>query len=388
MSTKNKTNKSDLPTAEDFLGLEKNVVENPDGLPPEGIDAPVNTMSEDADAPDDQEDELTDKQERPKYIAKAKRPVLNEDGSVYEGPTVRMKREDGKFLGRRAIDFQGLSSEMLPPITRRKTATYEVITKGYEDPLSPGKVIDPVPVIIPGSYVLYDPFDKDVLKRHKTLKNVTRFENKIEGGKNVPYEVVDEITFDSGFKVVAIEKEYMMYVLLELHPLNESNRWRDKSQPAAFRRTDMDSRKWGNGSIVSMDLEYEAEKTVVDMRSADEIIALAHAAGIPTLGRKTDNGDDSIKKDLRLFARKNPRDFFKLNKNDYAAIKVSVLDAIELGLIEYEVDKKAWFFSTDGERIGAHLPGEDSTDALIKMFMKNDYKPHYKKMQNQLNYWD
>lgn len=373
--------------------MSKKSKEGPINITPEDllIDAPETFLPEENGEEEESEDEgqeqeEPEKTEPKKYVARAKRPVLNADGSLHEGPTARLHREDGKLLKRIAINFQGLSDEMLPPITKRKFAHYEIIGKGEPDPLS-GEMIETVPLILPGTFVIYDPFNKDVLARHKTLKNVIQFENQIINGMNVPKETIGPIIFNDGFLSVPIEKQYKLYVLLELHPLNASNRWRDKSQPAAFRRTDIDKRKWGE-SAIGMDLAYEAETSVVNMRNGDDIIAYAHAAGIPTAGRMTDNGENSIKTDLRRFARSNPKDFFKLNKNNEAAVKISVLDATELGLIDYHVDKRAWDFSTDGERIGQHLPGEEPTQALVKLFLKQEYSDKYAKLQNQLNYWD
>jgi hypothetical protein len=299
---------------------------------------------------------------------------------------VRRYREDGKRLKNIPIQLQGLSSQMLPPITKRKVARYEVIGTNQVDPLTGEYIIAP-PCIIPGTFTIYDPFDQDVLKRHKLLKNVTRTELVLRDGKQVVEEYVEDITLENGWKDVAIEKNYLQYVLLELHPLNASNKWRSSSgQAAAFRRVDIDRRAWAE-TQAGMDLAFEAESVVVALRKPDEIIEYAHAAGIPTAGRNLD-GQDSVKYDLRKFARKHPRDFFKLNKSNESAIKIAVIDAIQIGLIDYEVDKRAWFFSTDGERIGSHLPGEEPTEALIKLFKKEDYRKHYEVLQSQLNYWD
>ena len=300
---------------------------------------------------------------------------------------VRIHREDGKYKKSVPIQLQGLSSSMLPPITKRRAAHYEAIGKNQIDPLT-GKPTDSVPLIIPSSYVIYDPFETDILKRHKTLKNVVRFENKVVDGRNVPQEVIEDIIFDSGFKTVAIERNYLMYVLLELHPLNESNKWRDHSQTAAFKRVDIDKRKWAETGA-GLNLAYEAETSVMNLRKPEDIIAYAHSAGIATANRILDSDyEGSVKYDLRVFARNNPKEFFKLNKSVDQAIKVAVLDAEELGLISYNPDNRSWTFSTDGVWIGAHLPGENPIEALIKLFKKQEYKKHYEVLQDQLNYWD
>lgn len=326
-------------------------------------------------------------EEKKPWVSKPNRPIINEDGSVYTGPTARIHNEAGVLKKKIPLQVQGLSSEMLPPITRRKVARYEVLGKDKVDPMT-GQLVSPVPpLIIPGRYVVYDPFDSNVMARHKTLKNVTRSERVVRNGAEMMEEVVEDIFFDDGMKNLSVEKDYLMYVLLELHPLNESNRWRDKSQTAAFKRIDIDTRRWGE-SAVGLELAYEAETTVVNMRKPDDIIAYAHAAGIQTAGRILDGSEGTVKHDLRIFARTNPKEFFKLNKSTEAAIRISLLDAKDLGLIYYTVDRRGWFFSTDDVNICYHLPGEDPDRYLIKYLSTDEAKEKYSVLQNQLNYWD
>lgn len=334
---------------------------------------------EEEEESENEESEEEEEVPQPKPAAKKVAPKKSE---------VRVHREDGKYKKSVPIQLQGLTSMMLPPITKRRVAQYQVIGKDQIDPLT-DKIIEPTPpLIIPASYVIYDPFEEDILKRHKTLKNVTRFENKIIGGVNVPHEVIEDIIFNDGFKIIPIERNYLEYVLLELHPLNASNRWRPRDTAPAFKRVDIEQRKWAQTGT-GMNLAYEAETAVINLRKPDDIMALAHAAGIQTAGRILDNDREGcVKYDLRVFARNDPKGFFKLNKGVEQAVRVSVLDAEELGLIEYNIDNRTWKFSTDGEHICVHLPGEDPIKSLIKMFQKPEYRDKYKVLQNQLNYWD
>lgn len=302
---------------------------------------------------------------------------------------VRVHREDGKYKKSIPIQLQGLSSQMLPPITKKKVAVYELIGADKFDPLTKEKV-DVPPVLLPAGYTIFDPYERDPLKAHKYIKNVSRSERQIIDNVPVTVEVLDPISFNSTMKSVAMDRNYLLYVLLELHPLNESNKRRGTSDPAVFRRVDIDRRKYGS-SYISMDLAFEAEKAVVDLRDVDTIMQYAHAAGIPTQNRTLDVATDnrgSIKHDLRIFARNNPQDFFKLNKRSDMGVKIAVLDAIELGLIDYQIDGKKWVFVTTGEVIGRVLPEENPQESLIKLLMKNDYKAQYEELQNQLNYWD
>lgn len=322
------------------------------------------------------------------YTPKTQRPIKDEDGNEYEGTRVRVNREDGKYKKSIPLQVQGLSSQMLPPITRRGIARYEVIGTDSIDPLTK-QIIDTIPpLIIPGGYVIYDPFEKNVMGRDKYLKNVTRNERVIRDGKSVVEELVEDIVFNDGILSVAIEKEYLLYVLLELHPLNESYKWRPQGVAAAFRRTDIGKRKKWEETAAGMDLAFEAEKSIVDMRKSEDIISYAHAAGIQTMGRMLESGDNSVKTDLRRFARQNPIAFFKLNKNEYMAIKITTMNAFDMGLIDYRVDKRMWIFTTDDSLLGQHLPGEEPMDAIVKLLQKEEYRPQYEKMEEMLNFWE
>lgn len=388
-----------LPSADDFM-------EQPDNTPPDEINNEEEKDAADTKAPtvstrDAGSKDISIKEKENKKInpedevppppqnnhRKTNRNPVNNDGTEYTGSVLRVQNEDGSPKKRIPIQLQGLSTEMLPPITKRKVARYEVLGKNVTDPLT-GEMVSPVPpLIIPGKFVIFDPFDSNVMARHKLLKNVTRSERVVRDGKDMVEEYVEDIIFDNGMKSVAIEKNFLEYVLLELHPLNESNRYRDKSQTPAFRRIDIDKRLWAE-SLAGLDLAYEAETAVVNMREPDKIIALAHAAGVQTAGRTLDGGPGTVKYDLRIYARQNAKDFFKLSKSSSAAVRMSVIDAKELGLVYYDLDKKAWFFSTTDDIICYVLPSQDPDKALINCLGHKDYEPSYKLLQNQLNYWD
>jgi hypothetical protein len=313
---------------------------------------------------------------------------------VEEKTVVRRYSSDGRFERLLPTSLGGISAGMLPPITKKKIAIYEVIVdvdsegNPLPDPLTGLPPDTRPPLVLPGTIVIRDFFESDPLKRMKVLKYITRSERVFENGREFMKEFVDDIVFSNGTLAVPVEANYLLYCILELHPLNASNKYRNTYGDApAFRRTDMDRKHWSK-SMAAMDLAWEAEKAVVELRKSEDIIAMASALNIPTANRMTD-GDTGIKYDLRVFARNNPLDFFKVVKNTAAAVKMQVMDAIQLGLIEYSIDQRAWFFVTDGERIGTILAGaEDPQEALMKMFLKDDYQDKYKKLVDQLNYWD
>lgn len=329
-----------------------------------------------------------------RYEAKPKEVVREENSEEESEESAVVRREDqfGKRKRDIGISFQGLSSKVLPPVQKKRVAVYEVmgVTDDEGNPIIDPTTklpVDPAPLILPGVYVFEDIFEQDPMKRHKYLRNVQGTEVVIENGKPITKERVDSIEFvmSNGQLHVNIESDYVTYTLLELHPLNATGKYRDRSMAPAFRRIDT-VRRWDK-TILGMDLAYDAEKTIMEERDGDRIITMAHAAGIPTRGRALD-GNAGVKFDLRVFARQNPKEFFMLNKDNDMAVKIAVADSLHLGLIEYNADKRAWYFSTDGERAGWHTPGVEPEEALIKFYRSEDGQALYEKLQDQLNYFD
>jgi len=370
MSTLKKTPKlsmKEIEDTQDFLSIP-----NPEK---EGTESEENDVEEE------------EEESSPEPEPKTKRPKSHQvEEPNSPTPTARTIRGDGKYIGRSQVELQGLSSQMLPPMMKNRYAEYETINRGQVDPLT-DQLNEPTSLILPGKYTVYDPFEKEVMKRHKTIKNVTRHETVNRGGVNMSEEVVDDIVFDTVNLKVPIEKNYLMYVLLELHPLNESNPRRDKSQAPAFRRIDVNVRKW-SGAQNNQDLAFDAESQVVNMKDVDTIIRWATAAGIHTAGRQMDNGPGTVKHDLRIFARNNPKDFFALDPRNDSAVKIAVMDSIDLGIIEYTPDNRMWRFFGSGEMICQHLPQDEPTEYLIKSLRKKEYEAAYKELQQLLNYWD
>lgn len=344
---------------------------------------------DDEDESDDQENDSQEHKHQKTPPGEA-RPSRIKTPPPTNTPVVRINREDGKFKKQIPIQLQGLTAPMLPPITKNKIAHYKVIGDDRVDPIT-GEYAPVPPVFLPGGFIVHDRFERDLLKRDKYIKYVTRSESVVRNGVSTMEEVVSTIDLLNGEMLVNIEEKYLLYVLMELHPLNESNRYRDKSQPAAFRRVDIHRKNWLENTEAGMNLAFEAEKRVVELRDPNKILEYAHACGVHTANRPLDSGPSSVKYDLRVFARNNPKEFFSLNKLNDFSIRINVMDAYNLGLIEYNQDRREWTFSTDGTVICRHTPTEDNFDYLVKCFaMTKDegYQKAYQVLIAQLNYWE
>lgn len=279
-----------------------------------------------------------------------------------------------------------LSQEMLPPVTKRKVAIYQVINAYQKDPLlignPTGNDIMPFDVIIPGTYMLYDPFEMDLTQRQKMMRNVTRPGIEIKDGKQVQTEVVEDIILHKGFLEVNQETEYPLYILMELHPLNGSNKRRNKAVQPVFQRVDMKFR-----SVASLDaledLAEDASRVIKDLK-IDKVIGFAASLNLATANVRP----DEVRYSLRMFAKKNPVEFFKLSPNSTQMVRINFLDAIELGFVEYVLDRKGYRFSNQDKCFWTHGVQEEPVESTIKYLASEDGQEDYELITNYLGFWE
>lgn len=351
---------------------------------------PVEKLTEDAEITPFVEDEVAapDNENPPKKEKKSKN----------EGkPTIAVINQYGKTeRRRRAVDLN-ISEQLLPPLTRNSVATYRVLTawnfvnddgkpvNATIDP-STGDAPDPQNLILPGSYTFYDPWEPDPTKKWKTMVNYGRQligENK-EGDKILNREV-EPVEFVNDIKRVDCVTNYMLYLFLELHPFNASNRHRHNRNTIKplFYRTDILTAKTDKFRAVEMDLAFEAELAVVNTKDRDRIIGLAEATGqILVHGKMT----DAIKADLRMWARKNPRLFFSMHGDLTPAIKLNVLDAQGLGLIEYNQQTRTFIDMENGVDLYTHPVAEEPLESFVKYLKGNP--DTYNRIKELLDYWE
>lgn len=294
-----------------------------------------------------------------------------------------------KEKNRREIDL-GLSRMVLPPITRRGTAKYRVIQKDQINPAT-GQLADPQPLFLPGSYVFYDKYEPDLSKRRKEIKNTTgKFELvKYKDGDRME-EVIEMVEFHNGVFSVNMEAQYRLYVFLELHPCNKTNRNRPNGVVPEFERIDLGQNRTNAFKLAQEELEDDAVAEIRALTKKDDIIGLAVSASIQTMENGIQRDIGLIKSDLRAYARRNPKEFFALSKSTKHAVRLTILEADSLGLIEYDVDKKTWTANYTDEPLHTVLVGEDPVDSFVKKILEGDtqFTEIYTAIQNMINYWE
>src|SRR5690606_10847412 len=99
-------------------------------------------------------------------------------------PGITQLDDDGATLKKKRVNTTGLSDQMLPPYTQNTIAIYRILTSDGINPAT-NMPVEPVDTCIPGRYKIYDPFEKDVYRRDKYMKNVTGTTQVIKNGSPV-----------------------------------------------------------------------------------------------------------------------------------------------------------------------------------------------------------
>jgi hypothetical protein len=293
----------------------------------------------------------------------------------YEGYTTRKKR---------AVDLN-LSERVLPPLTKGRTAVYAWIDKRGVDPLT-GEKPEPKDPWLPGTYMFFDPYEADPIRRNKLQRNLGRPQmGRDKDGKELIEDTIDPIEFTAGLLRVVPAQNYRKYVFMELHPLNASNPFRPRHVTPLFERVDIKSNKGDAYRTAEAELAFDAEKAVVDIEDRDKIIGYAVSTGdILTAGRLT----DQIKTDLRIWARQYPRKFFAMHNNVEVPVRLNLIDAIGLGLIEYQHDKRRYVDPESDKVIFVTTIGKDPLEDFVAAMVKPENREIYNYIMELLNYWE
>jgi len=289
-----------------------------------------------------------------------------EETPVLENPATKVAKAPVKEPRKKipvVKNSLGLSDKLMPRKTAKALATYRILGVGDIDPLS-GEEIIPPPVVIPATYTLFDKWEIDPNKAHKVMKRVTGVQHHLNPTthKQEPIEILDDIYFTGGHLIVNIITQFAKYVFMELHPLNLSNPHRkdypDVGEPV-FERTDLD-RKSIAEKMAEADLSVDAEQAVRKMQF-ETVKEHSTALGLSIM----DKSADDIRFNLRIYARNHPRDFFSSHPNKQIQVRLKILDALSLGIIEYSSDGRKFRFCDEEVPFHTVMVQKDAESDLI-----------------------
>lgn len=328
-------------------------------------------------------------------------PKVKPNRVIEEPPRpYRAKERRGRFGEFSIPKTIGLDPRMLPPITKRYYAMYELCdfydTKGRKKVdtriIEGPNEVDPPQYELVDTYKIYDRFAE--LGESEKLLN---FERGVIKAEPVTKEskmlvAVNQIVpiFRNGQMRVEIRRNYAQFVWMELHPRNENNKYRDKQKPVVFRRTDLDMRS-SHSEILRMDLQDAATRYVrkLDKNAA---IALASAMTSPTMSVNESHND--ILLGLLQRARTNPEDVLYKAPNKSFAAQLDILQSMDWGILEFDAANNSYSFTNDPDQTIFVVPMEEKPlDALARYFAgevegeEATGRETYERMRDMVDYW-
>ncbi len=245
-----------------------------------------------------------------------------------------------------------------------------VETKKVESPKAPVK---PEWEIKDRTYYLrgaHAPLTFTLASRHTSRYPLLWFDTKTGEQKEVRYATnqnspfVDEqkgeatlghVMFTNGTLFVPKEKQNLQKLLSLYHPsLNK-------------KYAEFDAVLVAEDELDDLELQIEALNAAVsiDIDQAEAILRVEVGSKVSSMGSK------EIKRDLILFARKNPGLFLELANDENVQLRNFAIKASELGIIRLSQDQRTFTWGTNGAKLMT-VPFDENPYSAMAAFFKTD----------------
>lgn len=177
------------------------------------------------------------------------------------------------------------------------------------------------------------------------------------------------IVFQKGKLFVPKEQQNLQKLLSLYHPQN--GKTYEEYKPKAIATNDLDY----------LDLELAATSLAanIDMDTAEAILRVENGSSVSDLSSK------ELKRDIRLFARRNPSLFLELANDENVQLRNFGIKATEAGILSLSQDQRTFSWSSNG-RVLMKVPFEEHPYSALAAWFKTDeglavYKSVEKKMK-------
>jgi len=192
----------------------------------------------------------------------------------------------------------------------------------------------------------------------------TPFVDEMQGDQRLSH-----IIFRSGSLFVPKEKTVLQKLLSLYHPHKDKLFYEHKPQEIAENQLD-----W---------LEFEIEALMV-AKSLD--IDMAEAVMRVELGSKvSDMSSKELKRDLLLYAKRNPRLFLELVTDDNIVLRNFGIKAVEEGIIKLSSDQRHFMWGSTDRKIMTVPFDEHPYSALAAWFKTDEGMEVYSNIEKRLN---
>ena len=209
----------------------------------------------------------------------------------------------------------------------------------------------PLTYIVKGANIFYFDEEKGYERELKhTLNQRTPFVDEMQGEQRL-----DHIIFRSGSLFVPKEKTVLQKLLSLYHP--HRNKLYREHKPVEIAENQLD---W---------LEFEAEAL---MAAKNLDIDLAEAVMRVELGSKVSKmSSKELKRDLLLFAKRDPRLFLELVTDDNIQLRNFGIKARESGIIDLSTDQRTFTWASTGRKL-MNVPFDEHPYSALAAWFKTD----------------
>ena len=223
----------------------------------------------------------------------------------------------------------------------------------------------PVSRSIRSSGIYWFDQDKQVQRELRYCKNQqTCFVDEMKGDQRLAH-----IIFRSGNLFVPKEEVVLQKLLSLYHP--DLNKLYTEFQPAKIAADEI--------AILEMEIEALDVARSIDIDMAEAIMRVEVGSRVNEMSSK------ELKRDLLLFARRNPELFLELVSDDNVELRNFGIKATELGIIKLSSDQRNFMWGSNNRKIMTVPFDEHPYTALAHWFKTDEGMEIYSNIEKRLN---
>jgi hypothetical protein len=196
-------------------------------------------------------------------------------------------------------------------------------------------------------------FDKDE-NTQKELRYATN-QNSVFVQEQKGQVTLGHIIFKNGTLTVPKEKQNLQKLLSIYHPYKD------------VKYSEFDSVKKAVDELDYLNLEFDAMSAAktMDIDQAEAILRVELGSKVTTMGSK------ELKRDLLLFARRNPATFISLANDENVMLRNFAIRASESGIINLSGDQRTFTWGSNGRKL-MNVPFDENPYSAFAAFLKTD----------------
>ena len=223
----------------------------------------------------------------------------------------------------------------------------------------------PVSRSIRSSGIYWFDEDKQVQRELRYCKNQqTCFVDEMKGDQRLAH-----IIFRSGNLFVPKEEVVLQKLLSLYHP--DLNKLYTEFQPAKIAADEI--------AVLEMEIEALDIARSIDIDMAEAIMRVEIGSRVNEMSSK------ELKRDLLLFARRNPELFLELVSDDNVELRNFGIKATELGIIKLSSDQRNFMWGSNNRKIMTVPFDEHPYTALAHWFKTDEGMEIYSNIEKRLN---